>query len=100
MLPRPSPVMSAVRTSIKKRSPRRPFLSRPGRLLLHADRQDLVVDELRPDVVVLVDGVVVGRAERLPVVLDQAVVAGDLVETLAHLRALGRAGVLDPVSYT
>src|SRR5215470_2486546 len=82
MLPRPRPEIRAERTSMCARESRAKQDGRPRRpscgtgfyrLFLHSDRDDLVVDELRPDVVVLVDRVVVLGRERLGVLLDQPV---------------------------
>src|SRR3954462_1623888 len=96
MLPSPSPEISAEPIMNKNGRARRPLVSSwSWRLLVHPHRQDLIIDELRPDVVVLVQGVVVLGRKGLVVVLDQALVFGDLVVTIAHLLAVGRAGVLD-----
>src|SRR5581483_4790732 len=96
MLPSPRPEMSAEPTMNKNGRARRPFLCSFSRgLLLHADRHDLIIDELRPHVVVLVQRIVLLRAEGLAVGLDETVVAVDLVVAVPHLRSIGRSGVLD-----
>eukprot|EP01022_Parablepharisma_sp_SALTPOND_P030357 TRINITY_DN760_c2_g2_i2.p2 TRINITY_DN760_c2_g2~~TRINITY_DN760_c2_g2_i2.p2 ORF type:complete len:1280 (+),score=504.50 TRINITY_DN760_c2_g2_i2:6407-10246(+) len=98
MLPSPNPLISADNSSIvfswRRHSGRR--TSCVDEVLLgQADRQDAVVDELRPDVVVGLQGVMHARAEGLDVALDQAVIAIDLVEALADGIALGGAGLGD-----
>src|ERR1700720_2987332 len=120
MLPRPMPEMSASVTSTaslpgptrhcEERSdeaiqgPRAlpwiassPFgllaMTFPGEVkLLRRHRHDVVAVVAHHDVIVLVQRVVVLGRERLRVGLDQAVVAVDRFERLAHLVAVGRAG--------
>src|SRR5205823_7901344 len=113
MLPRPRPEMSAEPIiPIRGRSPNslgdgaqspkktaalsgRLYSCFSPRLLLHADRDDLIIDELCPNIIVLVQRVVLLRAEGLGVGLDEPVVAIDLVVPIAYLRSLGRARVLN-----
>src|SRR3954465_4858438 len=63
--------------------------------LVRQDRQDLVILEAGPDVVVLADGLVVCRREGLVVGLDQPIMALDLVHRVADRLALGAARFLD-----
>src|SRR5688572_21782354 len=97
MLPSPRPVRSADASIVLKRKgrQRRPFQLSPIPLLLHSDRNDLIIDELGPDVVVLVDRVVHLAREGLVVGLDQPLVLADLVVPIADRRAVELAGGLD-----
>src|SRR6218665_485444 len=86
MAPRPRPLTRAEISSMARPPSNAPSLR---------DRENFVVDELRPDVVVLAHRVVHLGRERPVVGLDQALVAPDLVEALAHGIALRAAGLGD-----
>src|SRR5438105_10553392 len=95
MLPSPRPEMSAEPTMNENGRARAAVrLVVTPELLLHAHRHDLIIDELRPHVVVLVQRVVVLRAERQRVGLDESLVAIDLVIAIADRRALSCLGRL------
>src|SRR5215208_8045199 len=92
MLPSASPLTSADDRSMGRLWPRRRGAP-PA--LVRQDRQDLVVLEAGPDVVVLADRLVVCGREGLVVGLDQPFMALDLVHRVADRLALGAACFLD-----
>src|SRR3954470_3689457 len=93
MLPSASPLTSADDRSMGRASRRGGAAAPPA--LVRQDRQDLVVLEAGPDVVVLADGLVVLRREGLVVGLDQPLMAVDLVHRVADRLPLGAARLLD-----
>src|SRR5215212_9224746 len=92
MLPSASPLTSADDRSMVRLWTRRRGAPRP---LVRQDRQDLVILEAGPDVVVFADRLVVPGREGLVVGLDQPFVAVDLVHRVADRLALGAARLLD-----
>src|SRR5690348_7591102 len=94
MLPRARPLKSSCANmwtwGIRGRSPKPPY-----RGLLHRHGDDLPLLPRDEDVVLLVQRVVLVGRERAFVGLDQAAVVAEVLERVANLRAVGRAGLVD-----
>src|SRR5437879_177215 len=104
MLPRPKPLISAdisiyyspdyspdIADSGGYRSRPPPRHHAAHGSIGHGYRQNAVVDKSRPHIIVLMQRVMHGGAERLDVSLDQAVVAVNFVEPFADSSAIGGA---------